>query len=248
MQKAHDTLQELGLSEKEVATYLALLELGPSSVRKVAEKTDINRGTTHDALKSLQTHGLVSYYHKETHQYFVAEDPAVIKRLLKKKSQELKNIEEDMEETIPHLRSLWSEVEERPVAKYYEHDEGIRTILQDVLNVTGKTKEKEYAIYSSSEVKPHLYKTFKNYNDERLKRGIKVRAISIGPGGEEVGLDTRRWLTKKEGAPTYTFIYAGKIAMISIDRHGTPHGVIIEDQHISDTQLLIFNWAWKKLK
>jgi HTH-type transcriptional regulator, sugar sensing transcriptional regulator len=248
MRKTKETLSRLGLAEKEIITYLKLLELGPSSIRKIAEKTNINRGTTHDALKTLQAEGLVSYYHKKTHQYFVAEDPIAIQRMVKKNIQELKNTEEALNETIPLLRSLWSEIEERPVAKYYEGYEGILTILQDVLNSTEKTKEKEYSIYSSSEIKPHLYKTFENYNEERIKRGITVRAISIGAGGKEIGLDKRKWLTKKGGAPTYTFIYSNKIAIISVDKNNTPHGVVIEDTHIFNTQLLIFNWAWSKLK
>jgi HTH-type transcriptional regulator, sugar sensing transcriptional regulator len=248
MKKSRELLQRLGLSKKEVAIYHTLLSLGPSSVRHIAEKTGVNRGTTHEALKTLQEKGLVSYYHKEKRQYFVAEDPVALTTLLKRKKASLEEIEENLQNVIPQLRSLYSEVEERPVVKYYENPEGIRTILQDVLDTTERLEEKEYAVYSSSKIKQHLHNAFQNYSEERIKRNIAVRAISIGPGGEEVGLDERRWLTREEGAPTYTLIYGGKAAIISVNKNETPHGVIIEDHHIYQTQLLIFNSIWEKLK
>ena len=249
MDQTKETLQKLSLSEKEIVIYLTLLSTGPSSIRKISELAKINRGTTHDALRSLQGQGLVSYYHKEKKQYFVAEDPIVINSLLKNKKDELAELEEDLKDSIPQLRTLFTELDERPTVKYYDNLEGVRTILQDVLNTTASKKPKEYAVYSSSKIKPYLYKTFENYTEERIKRKISVRAIAIGPGGKESGLDKRKWLTTEEaGAPTYTFLYGGKMAMISVDKRDVPHGVVIEDQHIYDTQLLVFNWIWEKLR
>ena len=68
-------LKKFGLNDKEIKIYLTLLKLGPTSVRKIAEKSGINRGTSYDVLKNLRTLGLVTYYHKATKQFFVAEDP-----------------------------------------------------------------------------------------------------------------------------------------------------------------------------
>ena len=70
MSKIDQILGKYGLSDKEVKVYLALLELGPSPVRKVAGKAGVNRGTTYDILKSLRDQGLAGYYHKDKHQYF----------------------------------------------------------------------------------------------------------------------------------------------------------------------------------
>lgn len=55
---------QLGLHEKEISVLLALMSLGPSPVRAIADKARVNRGTTYDILKSLITHALVSYYHQ----------------------------------------------------------------------------------------------------------------------------------------------------------------------------------------
>jgi len=80
-----------------------------------------------------------------------------------------------------------------------------------------------------------------------IKRKIYVRTIASGPGGSTHGQDERKWLTKKESAPTYTLIYGGKVAMISIGKNNLPHGLIIEDEGIYKTQISIFNAVWKSL-
>jgi len=61
------------------------------------------------------------------------------------------------------------------------------------------------------------------------------------------GLDERKWISKKEGAPTYTMIYAGKIALISLDENGEPIGVVVEDKNTYKTQVMIFQTIWEKL-
>lgn len=248
MDKTAAALAKLGVSEKETAVYKILLIAGPSSVRKISEKAGVNRGTVYECLKALQSKGLITYYHKEKHQYFVAEDPANLERLVKGLKSELQKTEEELKEIVPQLRLQWSEAEERPVVKYYENYEGVRAILENVLQTVSETKEREYAVYSSSTIRPHLYKTFPDYNERRLAQKISVRAIAIGAGGKEAGLDKRRWLTRKESAPTYTLIYAGKIGMISVSSKNEPHGLIIEDKNLYETELLVFNHLWDALE
>jgi sugar-specific transcriptional regulator TrmB len=242
-------LEGLGLGAKEVAVYSSLLVLGPTAIRKVAEHAGINRGTTHDALKTLQSRGLVAYYHKEKRQHFVAEEPKALINLLSRKKQELTRAGIALENIMPHLSSLAPGAASRPAVKYYKGYAGIRAILEDVLDSVEKLPKKEYAAYSASAIRPHLYHqdAFRNFTDERIKRKIAVRTIGIGPGGDTRGNDERKWLTKEESAPTYTLLYAGKIAMLSVWQSGTPHGLIIEDDGIYATQLLIFNSLWNSL-
>ena len=79
----NELLNKLGFSDKSAKVYLALLQLGPSSVRKLAEFCELNRGTTYDTLKWLQEKGIVTFYQKETKQYFVAENPEKLLNLAK---------------------------------------------------------------------------------------------------------------------------------------------------------------------
>jgi sugar-specific transcriptional regulator TrmB len=241
------TLQKTGLNDKEIKIYLSCLKSGPSPVRRIAEDADINRGTTYDILRSLIKMGLVSYYHKDKKQYFIAEDPKKIKDVLEQKKKQLETTKEEIDKIIPELRSIYNNAGAKPVVKFYEGYSGITLILQDVLNILEDKTEKEYYVYSSSAIKDYLYNVYPNFSKDRIKAKIKVKVISIGPGGEMRGLDKRKWLTKKESAPTYTLIYGGRVAMISVDSDSRPIGVIIEDNNIYQTQKMTFEFIWSKL-
>jgi len=143
-----NTLKKLGFSDKMAQLYLVLLGLGPSSVRKLAESTPLNRGIIYEILKDLQELGVVKYYKEETKQLFIAEDPEKLREIIFQREQELKEVGNGLNKLIPELQALYNPGGDRPVAKYYTHDE-IYLILEDVLQVCEQSPEKEYLVYSA---------------------------------------------------------------------------------------------------
>ncbi|MDP2951052.1 MAG: helix-turn-helix domain-containing protein, partial [bacterium] len=77
-------LTTVGLSDKQAVVYLALLELGPSTVSEVARKAGINRTTGYDILEMLVSFGLVSPLGKGKVQKYVTENPEKIIGFAKK--------------------------------------------------------------------------------------------------------------------------------------------------------------------
>ncbi|MBI4426893.1 MAG: hypothetical protein HY569_00175 [Candidatus Magasanikbacteria bacterium] len=254
----NELLNKLGFSDKSVKVYLAMLQLGPSSVRKLAEFCELNRGTAYDTLKWLQEKGVVTFYQKQTKQYFVAENPKKLLSLAKNQEVELKEAQERIGRAIPELQALYNKGGERPVARYYEKDE-LNRILEDVLITCEEDEEKMYRIYSAEGVKEYLYEDFPTFSDVRIAKGIAVKAISLGGDGELRGLDERKWLatefdkqsrqTKqdKQIGETYIIIYPGKTAYISLNAKKEPIGVVIENDGVFATQKIIFDNLWKNL-
>ena len=240
-------LKQFGLSEKEIKVYLVLIENGPDSVRKLAEKSGLNRGTAYDILKSLKEIGLVSYYHKETKQFFAAEDPIRLLDALEKKSQNLVEVKSKLLEVIPQLKSLQGKSGDKPVVKYYEGNQGIKSILSDVLETVQAADQKTYCVFSSSAIRKYLYQAFPNFTKQRVKKGLAVKVIAMGHPGTKAELAEFKSLTAKEGPPTYTLIYSGKVAMISVNSKNEPLGLIIEDRSIFETQKQLFNYIWQTL-
>jgi len=158
-----------------------------------------------------------------------------------------KQLREELNEVVPQLRSMSTAIEERPVVTYYDGLAGVRTILQDVLDHATGANPREYRAYSSASVRQYLYASYPDYTQERIRRQVKVKVISLGAGGETVGLDERRWLPGKHKGPTYTFIYASRVAMISTDPQGVPMGLIVSDAALFETQRLIFDQLWERL-
>lgn len=244
---------------------MTLLQNGAISVRKAAELSELNRGTVYDILKELQKKGLVSFYHLDTKQLFVAEEPNKLLKVLSDREEELKNIKDKIEKIIPELKSLQGKDENKPVTKFYEGKEGIRFILDDILSVmgnrnTGDNKgifesdkdvqasfEREYFVYSAAAVRDDIYAAYPDFNKKRIKSGIKVKTISLSKGGATYGLDERKWLSANEDSPTYILIYKNKCAFIARDSGNNPVGVIIENKMIYGTQKLIFLKLWELL-
>ncbi len=241
-------LQKIGLSDKEIKVYLNLLEYGSSSVRIIAELTNLNRGTVYDILKKLREMNLVSYYHKETKQKFIAEDPGQVLQILKEKESEFRNIKQKAEEIIPELKSLQEKKGQIPTTKLYEGKKGIKFILNDVLSSVFLEESKEYYVYSAKRSSEDINKAFPSFTKERIKKGIRVKAISLAKGGKTSGLDERRWLGSNDETATFIIIYSGKSSFISRDAKGEPIGVIIENEMIYNTQKTIFLRLWNLLK
>lgn len=242
-----NVLKQLGFSDKDTAVYLACLRLGPSPVRKIAQAAGINRGTTYDILRELIARGLVSYYHQQKKQYFIAEDPGKLQEVVRHKVEELEATRLALAEVVPRLRSMHDTAGGKPVARFSEGHAGVKGILADVIAACQAAGVKEYAVYSSAVIREHLYKLYQNFTKDRIKAGIQVKVIALGPGGETRGLDERKWLKTEAPAPTYQIIYPGKLALITVDGGGVPMGVTIEDPNLSQTQRVLFDALWEKL-
>jgi sugar-specific transcriptional regulator TrmB len=246
-------LKNFGLSEKEISVYLALIELGSSSVRTIADNAKVNRGTTYDILKSLISLGIVSYYKKESKQYFIAERPETLLAVIAKKQENLAEVKSEIEESLPLFKTLFEKQGGKPSVKLYEGIIGIRHILEDVLKSMDSVKDKSYYVYSSANVRKNVHLAMKDFSQKRVRRKIRVKTISLGEGGILVGYDERKWMqlpdVKKQEdlRPTYEIIYNGKVAHISLDNADNPVGIVIENQEIYQTQKLIFEYNWKKL-
>lgn len=246
-------LKNFGFSEKETSVYLALVELGASSVRTISEKASVNRGTTYDILKSLINLGVVSYFNKKSKQYFIAERPETLLAVIDKKREDLAGIRADVEETLPLFKTLFEKQGGKPSVKLYEGLIGIRHILEDVLKSMDQVKQKTYYVYSSATVRKNVHLAMRDFSNKRIRRKIKVKTIALGEGGNLVGLDERKWMKlpyekgKETLRPTYEIIYNGKMAHISLDNADNPVGIVIENEEIYQTQKLIFEYNWKKL-
>lgn len=235
-------LRTLDLTDREITVYHTLLGMGPSSIRDLAAKAAINRGSTYETLKSLARKGIVNYLPKGKRRIFQAEDPSRLLALAEEKQQALEHTLLDLKSTIiPGLRHLKPELATSNV-RFYEGDEGVEYVLKDILS----SAEETYCVISTQALREHLYRPFPNFTRQRVARGISVRVIAIGDGGEEAELSERKWM-KGEGDASYIAIYASKVAMISLTRSNYPVAVVIDSDAIAGTHQMMFDTLWSVL-
>jgi len=242
-------LLDMGYTTTEAETYWALLNLESVSIRKVAAFSGINRGTTYDALKQLVRAGLVTTRRVGEREYYTAESPEKIFDLIRDKRKALWTNQQQAQKLIPELLARKAQPAGRPLVKYYEDDEGIVTILRDVLQTCSQLPEAQYYVYSSRPLRQYIYRQFPKFTDQRIAENISVKVIALGEGGDPAPASERKWMpeTDQAYASSYTLIYGDKFAVISISEDNTPYGVVIEDAGTAAMQRLLFERLWATL-
>ena len=240
-----DALLALDLSQRQIRIYHALLRLGPASIRDVAAEAGVNRGSTYETLKELATRGIVSYFPRGKRRVFQAEDPEQLLQLGESKQHALSVAMEQLRrEVIPALKSEQPEFSPGNV-RFYEGDDGVELVLRDLLNSAEKLEPRSYAVISTKTLREHLYRPFPNFTRQRVRRGIHVRVIAVGEGGDEAELAERKWLPAGAGTDaSYIAIYPPKIALISLAQNNYPVVIVIDSPAIASTQQLMFDTLW----
>lgn len=239
-------LGELGFSEAEGETYWALLNLENVSIRKVSQRSGINRGTTYDALKRLLAAGLATTRRAGEREYYSAESPEKIYDLIRDRRKELWQVQQRAQKVIPEVLARKARPQGRPLVKYYEDDDGVVAILKDVLQTCGQLAEPAYYAYSSRPLRKYLYRKFPQFTERRVAEGIAVKVIAVGEGSDTEGLSERKWLAEPDESliSSYMLIYGDKVAHISISSDLTPYGVVVEDDGTANMQRLLFEQLW----
>ena len=226
-----EILKSLGLSDKEIRLYLTSLQLGSSLVQNIANIAGLNRTSTYDLLKSLEQKGFVSYIIQSGKKFYQATQPNKIIDILKEREELVKKI-------LPELNSLSESVGKRPNVEVYTGKEGLKTIFEGIL-----LESKSFSCIAS---KNQLFKMFEFYFphfvDRRKKKGIKVRVISeVQPFDK-----TAPYKIIKKKIKTATWLYDGKIAMISLEEK-EPIGILINEKNFYETHQMMFDLLWENL-
>lgn len=245
-----EVLTTLGLKQTDIVTYEALLQVSPASIRNIATQAGINRGSVYEALKRLVTYGLASVKQRGQRDYYTAESPDKIHELIRDKRRDLLAASETAKEIIPHLVTKHAPPKGHPSVRYYEDDEGIATVLKDVIQTCRKLDKRLYYAYSSKKIRQYLYRKFPQYTDRRIAEEIEVLVIAEGQGGEAAPLSKRKWLAGDTASPeiaSYVLIYGNKVAQVAIANDLTPYAVVIEDNSVASMQRLLFEQLWQRL-
>lgn len=131
-------LTDLGLSEKEAAVYLAMLELGPTSVQDIAEKAGVNRTSTYSTIDGLKRHGLVSMTGEQEKIVYTAESPSRLHGIIETAYQDLTRKKQQLDETMPSILALFNAIEHKPRVRFFQGDAGIATTRDMLMLATGE--------------------------------------------------------------------------------------------------------------
>lgn len=236
-----EALLKIGLSGNEVDIYLALLQLGPSLVSKIVQKTGINRTNIYDRLKRLIDKGLVAYIIKSNRKYFYAAEPKRIMRYLEEKEEKIEEEKELIKEILPGLEKIRPVTKEEAV-EVYEGKEGLKTILEDII----RTKQDILTYGSEGNFSRILKFYFKHYLKRLEKTGIKMKVIFNFDDTKkpfEWKFAKVKYAPKQYKTPTETTIYGDKVAIFLLTEESK--AILIKSKTISEAYKNYFSLMWR---
>ncbi len=230
-----ERLKEYGLSQNEAIIYIALLKTGEASAQKIAKNAKLPRTTSYHLLDSLSQRGLVSYVIKGKVKYFQAASPKRLTEILEEKKRMI-------QEFIPELMGIAETIKEKPRVVVFEGLNGIKTILQDVLQE--KREILHYGdIISLQNALPFI---FPQFIKRRVEKKIPIRIICKREDAHKELLRTAKkeyrqfiFIPKNYIFKSSIFIYSDKVAILSLQSEPY-YGIIIEDKDYYETQRNIF--------
>ena len=121
-----EILQELGLTQREIKVYLALLELGLTTTGPIIKRSEVPNSKIYEVLESLQNKGLVSWIIKGKTKYFQASNPKQLLTLLKDKQRKI-------EEILPELEMKQKLSQSKKSVELFEGVKAIKSMLQGLI-------------------------------------------------------------------------------------------------------------------
>jgi sugar-specific transcriptional regulator TrmB len=241
-----ESLTKFGLAEKEARVYLASLELGEALASEISLKSNLPRTLIYDLLERLIDLGLISYSIKENRKYFLASSPKELIRAIKEKEEIIKN-------TLPQLENLEKiKGTKRPKVEIYEGQEGMKTVMNNIL----RAKVNEFLAYGSSRSSFEVIPAFmEEWHKQRIKNKVTMKIIYNNTKEAKEKLKTRteslkytnyRFMPIELESPTATIIYKDKIVQQSWTKD--PFAVVIESEEMAENQKRYFEELWKLAK
>lgn len=241
-------LEEIGLSDKEAAIYLALLGFESATPSELAEKTGIKRTTVYVVLEQLSKKGLASEVDTGKVIHYQASPPDRLETFVEQQKLKLEETSARLKDIIPQLKSVEHESGERPVVKFFDGKEAVLNNEIGFFTPTDKGGE-GYFIFNRDLIEevfsPH---EIANVQKIRPAKDIVARSIynytkSDLPSNE---LSERRRADDKEYPISCDIsIYEDRVQIVTLGKHVS--SIFIKSKDVADTLKSVFRLAFERL-
>lgn len=247
----NNVLQSIGLNQKEIMVYLAILKLGTQPASIIARSVGTQRNTTRFILDKLVDNGLVRKSTKANTQLYTPEAPKNIIKLLegqRRRINEESNEEiKQLKKIIPELKSKIRPKSSKPKVTYYEGKDGLIKAYEDTL----KTSDMIHSFACYDVIHGEFQEYFSTYYKRRAKNKIPIKCIHLDTKlGRLKAKRDKNELRESRLLPANKYYYKPEIQFyddkVSIASWEETLGIIIESHEIRELFQVIFDLAWKE--
>ena len=250
------TLQLLGLNEKEIVIYLALLSVGTAPASTLGQRTQITRSTAQYTCQQLAKKGIVTMVQKSNTYLYAPEPPEKLLLLLQKQQEELRGREQQVHRIIGTLKGMMNPHAVLPKVRFFEGREGILEAYDIMLHTI--PNDGEVVIFLHPLVQEDdqfdLMPSFNRISEEFNKKHLYDRTISprskyseeLQKYDEPPLRETRLMEMKGYLDPMEIIISGSSMYAIGLEKNQL-FGFFAENAPITGMLRAIFNELWEKL-
>lgn len=242
-------LKELGLSEGQVKVYISVLELGIASLKKIQEKTGLERRSIYDILNKLIEKGLISYTVENNKSTYQCTHPNKLLEDIKEKQKSLK----ELEDKIPDVKKLFAMSKPDIRSEVYRGNEGVKSLLDEILDykesfwMGGNSMENYKAVPEGFQI------WFYKWMERRVKKkhmmydlvshGMFLKGLEPSKK-EEHEKKFYKYKSLPDGmyVPLVIVIFGNKVAQIQWDRQS--FAFVIESEKAKSSFMKYFHHFW----
>lgn len=236
-------LEDLGLTNTEIKTYVTLLGLGTSSAGSIIEKSHLPNSTIHRDLNSLIEKGIISFVLEGKRKLYQANDPEQFFNFIDEKKRKFAEI-------LPELKNKQGSAFSKEVATVYKGVRGIK----EAYNIMINTKGKEYNTFGGGLVTAEVmgFTWWLNLHKKRVANKLPSRQVfdmTVREGGKEIANNslTRIKYVDREFAQFQETVIVGDTVSINVFTEN-PYSFIIKDEKVAESYRKHFELLWKSAK
>lgn len=244
-------LEKIGLTHSEVKVYLALLELGSSTVGPITAKAKVASSKTYELLNKLTEKGLATTYKEGSTNYFKAVDPNRLKDYLQEKEADFHEQKKELLAIIPSLEQQFKEHVAETEVEVFKGYKGVANVFREMIRTLNRGDE--FLVSGGGDTpsaNPHTKIFYEKIHRERSEKGIILRILFS---------EARRKSLKKMalfphtiprylpfGTPSTINIY--KDVTILIVMSPSPAAIRIKDKNMTASYRKYFEEMWRQAK
>jgi sugar-specific transcriptional regulator TrmB len=251
-----EELRMVGLTEGEIAVYLTLLKLGPSTNSPIARHAGLQSSTVYYCLNSLIEKGFVSYIQKGKRRYFIPTAPENILAILDERAKQVDEQRQSVEKILPELKMYHKTLEEKTIAEVYEGFKGFQMIFNQILKTLNRGDSYEAFVIEQALGEPkEIQLLFMRHNKALKAKGIKLRLLAHERMRSIFeAIYGKKFLTiyqeiryAKEITPVGITIYKNNV-VTHISEDGRPMSFLVRNQKLAETYRTYFYSVWERAK
>lgn len=241
-----EVLTNVGLTKNESKVYVALTEIGSTTITKIADKSKVHRVNVYDAVKKLQKRGLINTITKDEKIFYQASDPDMLLNILKEKEVALQSI-------IPQLQLNQELATTKSDVMLFEGVAALRNIFNSFLEKGVERLTMGVPKNAAEKVGTEFLNA---YHKRRAEMKIKMRHI-YNRGADERSkfltsnnlLTEVRFLPRENDSPVATDICGDEVLFTMLgDENQKPIMILIRNKTMADAYRNYFELLWNIAK